>query len=595
MILFSQASGEARVALARIRAALIPAALLTLVLSFIPALVVVYVMLEFSVASPGGSIQTAVGLLLVVLLALGFSGVLLDLRSRVLMQIGSIAVACLGPRLHHATGVLAETSKTGTQEAGQVTADLDAIMQFSRSGALGNWLDLGGVPVLLLLMVVLHVWFAVALLAIVCGFALLLGLTLVALSRPRRLALRAAARRRAFFEENRTRQDTLRALGTITQVEHAWHALNIQVLNLDSAWRSLHLRNVAVARHLHLAALCAMIALGIWLEIEGLAVYSVVIAAGLTTVLALRPLVAAIETAPMLVDARQGWARIDGILQAVQPESIPLPLPAPVHSLTGEQVAIAVPGTRRVLLHNVNFRLEAGHVLAVLGSTGSGKTTLLRALAGAWPVLAGKIRIDGAAFDQWSNEQVGRHIGFLPQSVELFGGTVAENIARFRSDATSEMVVAAAQKALVHDMILGLPEGYKTQVGDNGRNLSGAQAQAIGLARAMLGDPFLLVLDEPTAHCDRNGIVNFRKVVENARDDGKIVVMGGGASLLVELATHVLMVDQGTATYFGETEAVRRAIMQRKSRRPDQSESIAGQREAETVDCGDEGEAESVQ
>jgi len=296
-----------------------------------------------------------------------------------------------------------------------------------------------------------------------------------------------------------------------------------------------------------------------------------------------------------LVDVRQGWARIDGILQVVPAETIPLPLPAPVRSISGEQVAIAVPGTRRVLLHNVNFRLDAGNVLAVLGSTGSGKTTLLRALSGAWPALAGKIRIDGAALDQWSNEQVGRHIGFLPQSVELFSGTVAENIARFRSDVTGEMVVAAAQKALVHDMILSLPNGYETPVGDNGRQLSGAQAQAIGLARAMLGDPFLLVLDEPTAQSDRNGIVNFRKVVENVRDEGKIVVMGGGAALLVELATHVLMIDQGTVTYFGETEAVRRAIIQRRARRREQGESLSGKREADSAGLGDEDEAETVQ
>lgn len=580
MILFSHESEEAKMAVARIKRALMPAGVLTFALAFAPILLVLFIMLQFAVASPGRSLPTVVGLLLIVSVVLVVAAALSVLRERVLAQIGAIAISCVSPRLHQATGALVEKAKGGAQQAGQITADLDAILQFTRSGALAGWLDLATVPVLLLFMVLLHGWLALLLIVICVLYGLLLSSTVLAIHRPRRQAQLAVARRRAFLEENRTRQDILRGLGAVAHVEAAWQALNIRVLNFDSAWRTTHSRNVALARHLRLFALCAVIALGTFLQISGLAVPSVVVAAGFVTWLALRPCVAAIETVWLLIDVRQGWARIDGILKAVPIDPVPLPLPAPTDTISGEEVAIAAPGTRRVILHNVNFRLERGNVLAVLGSSGAGKSVLLRAIAGAWPVLGGKIRLDGAALDQWSNEQVGRHIGYLPQSVELFDGTVAENIARFRPDVTGEMVVRAAQRALAHDMILSLPDGYDTLVGANGRLLSGSQAQRIGLARALLGDPFLLVLDEPTAYSDRDGATAFNKVVETARDEGCIVVVGGGAPALAELATHVLMVDRGTGTYFGETEAVRKAVLENKVKRNGQSETLAAKRSA---------------
>lgn len=586
MIVLSQASVEAQHALARIRGALFPVALLTLVLAFVPLAVALYVLLQFGVASPGRSVQTVLGLLLVILVVIGVSAVLSVLRGQVLAQIGTIAVNSLSPRLHQATGSLAEASRTGGQEAGQVTADLDAIMQFTRSGALAGWLDIAGLPILLLVMLALHGWLALALLLIAGAALLVLGSTLVALQRPRRLAQRIVARRRAFMEENRARQDVLRGLGAVSHAERAWHGLNVQVLALDAAWRVIHTRNVAIIRHLQLGGVCLVIALGTWLEIAGKAVPSVIVAAAFVAWLALRPFVTAVESAWLLVDVLEGWARIDRVLQAIPADPTPLPLPSPTRTISGEQVVVAVPGNRRVLLHNINFRLDAGQVLTVLGAAGAGKSVLLRALAGAWPVAGGKIRLDGAALDQWSNDQVGRHIGYLPQSVELFDGTVAENIARFRPDVTGEMVVAAAQKAMAHDMILTLPDGYDTLIGANGRLLSGSQAQTIGLARALLGDPFVLVLDEPTAHGDRNSIINFRKVVENARDEGKIVILGGGASVLVELATHVLMVDHGTAAYFGETEAVRRAIMERKAQRQSMNDRLSTAPESEAPPLG---------
>jgi ABC-type protease/lipase transport system fused ATPase/permease subunit len=205
------------------------------------------------------------------------------------------------------------------------------------------------------------------------------------------------------------------------------------------------------------------------------------------------------------VATRQSWARLKELLQKAPERQITHELPAPTSTLSAEGVSLAPPGANRLTVEGVSFVARSGEAIAVIGPSGSGKSTLVRGLTGVWNPVRGTVRLDGAALDQWDSDALGRHIGYLPQNVELLDGTVAENIGRFDPNATSEAVIAAARLAGVHDMVVRLPDGYETPVGADGSNLSAGQRQRIALARALYNDPFLIVLDEPNSNLDAEG------------------------------------------------------------------------------------------
>jgi len=204
---------------------------------------------------------------------------------------------------------------------------------------------------------------------------------------------------------------------------------------------------------------------------------------------------------------------------------MPMTLPPPRSNLVVENVIGSPPGLQRIVVQDVSFTLKAGQGLGVIGPSASGKSSLARLIVGVWAPMRGKVRLDGAALDQWSAAELGPHIGYLPQDVELFAGTVAQNIARFEPDAPSEAVIAAAQAAGVHDMIVRLPEGYDTQIGESGAVLSAGQRQRIALARALYRDPFLIVLDEPNSNLDSDGDKALTQAIMRSRARGAIVIV----------------------------------------------------------------------
>jgi ABC-type protease/lipase transport system fused ATPase/permease subunit len=215
-------------------------------------------------------------------------------------------------------------------------------------------------------------------------------------------------------------------------------------------------------------------------------------------------------------------------------------------------------------VQGISFHLEAGQVLAIVGPGGVGKSALLRTLTGGWTTPLGQIRLDGATLEQWDAEALGRHIGYLPQNIELLDGTVAENISGFDPDAKPQDIIQAAQDAGIHEMILALPDGYATWVGPEGRRLSASQAQRIAMARALYGRPFLLVLDEPTAHQDTGGERQLAMIVAAARERGAVVVLAGAAGILVGISTHVLVLQNGKVLDYGTRDAVRERAQARR-------------------------------
>ena len=212
-------------------------------------------------------------------------------------------------------------------------------------------------------------------------------------------------------------------------------------------------------------------------------------------------------------------------------------------------------------MHDVGFGLEAGQGVGIIGPSASGKSSLVRAIVGVWPAVRGEVRLDGARLDQWTGESLGRHIGYLPQDMELFAGTVAQNIARLDPDPPADKVLAAARAAGVHEMILALPNGYETEIGEGGTLLSGGQRQRIGLARALYGDPFLVVLDEPNASLDMQGDEALTRAIQGVRARGGIVLVVAHRPSALAGVDQVLVMEGGRAKAFGPKEKVFREAL----------------------------------
>jgi ABC-type protease/lipase transport system fused ATPase/permease subunit len=263
-----------------------------------------------------------------------------------------------------------------------------------------------------------------------------------------------------------------------------------------------------------------------------------------------------------VVAARQSYERLGRCLEGLPRDEEPLALPRPIESLAVEGLCVAAPSQPRPILLNLNFTLQAGDGLGVIGPSASGKSTLARALVGAWQAQRGTIRLDGAALDQWDSEALGRDIGYLPQDIELFDGTVAENIARFDPAVTAEAVISAARAAGVHGMILGLPDGYGTKLGEGGANLSGGQRQRIALARALYGDPFLVVLDEPNSNLDSEGDAALTGAIASVRQRGGSVIVIAHRPAALSAVDKLAMLVNGQIHTMGAKQEVLAKVIQ---------------------------------
>jgi len=261
------------------------------------------------------------------------------------------------------------------------------------------------------------------------------------------------------------------------------------------------------------------------------------------------------------ISARQGWRRLTNLLAMLPVEEVPLELPAPNGALVVEGIAAVPPSERRVVLNDISFDLKAGAGLGIIGPSASGKSSLARVLVGVWPPARGKVRLDGAALEQWSPELLGKHIGYLPQDVELFDGTVAENIGRFDYQPDAEKVISAAKAAGAHDLILSLPNGYDTPIGEGGTSLSAGQRQRVALARAMYGDPFLVVLDEPNSNLDDEGDRALTGAIANVRRRGGIVIVIAHRPSALAAVDQVLVLANGQKVKMGPKEEVLRAVL----------------------------------
>jgi ATP-binding cassette subfamily C protein len=312
----------------------------------------------------------------------------------------------------------------------------------------------------------------------------------------------------------------------------------------------------SISKVLRMMLQSAILAVGAWLVINQQSTAGIIIAGSILGGRALAPVDLAIANWRGFVAARQSWGRLSRLLAHLPAQAELMPLQPPQRTLVVQGGAVTAPGTQKIICQDINFTLAAGKALGVIGPTASGKSSLARMLVGIWTPVRGSVRLDGASIEQWSPEALGRHIGYLPQDVELFPGNVAQNIARFEDPPNPEGVLAAAQAAGVHDLIVNLPEGYETSVGDHGNALSAGQAQRIGLARALYRDPFLVVLDEPNSNLDAEGDEALTQAILGVRARGGIVIVVAHRPSAIAGVDYILVMAKGRQQQFGPKEEV---------------------------------------
>jgi ATP-binding cassette subfamily C protein len=444
--------------------------------------------------------------------------------------------------------------------------DLEAIRTFLASPVLMALIDMPWTPVFLAAIFVFHPmlgWLSVA------GGAVLIATALLnqTLSR-RRQAEATLASLQADRQADRLRAEAevIQALGMTGTGIDRWQTARREALRSGIGLAALSGGFSTLTRTFRLFLQSAMLGLGAWLALRGEISAGAMIASSILMGRALAPIDSAVGQWALLQRAQTAWARLAELLAADRPVPHRTALPRPQACLEVEGLAVIPPGGRTAGLRSLSFRVEAGQALGVIGPSGAGKSTLARALTGVWPAAAGRIRLGGAPLDQYDPAVRAGLIGYLPQRVTLFDGTVAENIARFDPTPESAGIVAAAQKADAHDLILGLENGYDTPLAATGCRLSGGQMQRIGLARALYGDPVIVILDEPNASLDASGSQALNAAVRALKAEGKAVIVMAHRPSAIEECDLVLLLENGHVRSFGKRDEVLRAEVRNHSR-----------------------------
>jgi ATP-binding cassette subfamily C protein len=498
---------------------------------------------------PSKSLPTLIGLGIIAAVLYMGQAVLDLIRSRICNRLGDSLDAKLSKRVYDAI-IRLPLKMRGSGDSQQSVRDLDQVRSFLSGGGPLAFLDLPFMPLYLAICFLFHLWIGVACLF---GMAVLIALAYLAeikTKAPAKTAFALATPRNALVESGHQNAEVLQAMGMARGATDRWAIANQTYLLANRQANDAAKGIGAIGKAIRAAIQSAMLAVGAYLVIQGEATGGVIIASSILTARALAPVELSIASWKGLTQARQSWDRLGRLLAFTPPEPAAMALPAPTRRITVEAASVAAPGGDTLIVADVSFCLEAGQGLCIIGPSASGKSSLARMLVGVWRSARGKIRLDGAALDQWPAADLGKHIGYLPQDVQLLAGSVAENIGRFEVDRRSEAIIKAAQAAGVHEMILRLPNGYETQIGWGGQALSAGQRQRIGLARALYGEPFLVVLDEPDAHLDSAGDEALVKALLSVRSRGGIAVVVAHRPNALGTASHVLVMQNGRVTNF---------------------------------------------
>ncbi|MEM7776288.1 MAG: type I secretion system permease/ATPase [Pseudomonadota bacterium] len=566
----SDQSGELLAALKEGRGPLIGVALFSCVINLLMLAGPLFMLQVYDRVMTSGSLPTLIALLALTLSLYVIIGLLEMIRARVVVRMGLEFDQRVADRIFRAA---MRRSAVGRATSVPALRELDSVRQFMSGPGPLSLLDAPWTPIYLCVVFALH-WVlgvvATAGAVILIAFA---WLSERASRKPLIDAGRQAAGAIELAEIGQRNAEAITAMGMTDAVRSRWEAINRSALDLQTLAADRLGALTATTKTLRLALQSIMLAIGAALALDGAITAGTIVAATIIFGRALAPVELALSQWRTVVKVIESFGKLDELLR-LQPEATQkTQLPAPAGHLKVTDLKIAAPDSRNLLLANVSFALEPGQMVAIVGPSASGKSTLARALVGVWPPAGGRIRLDGAALDQWHPDELGKYVGYLPQEIELFSGSVRDNIARFQANARDTDIVDAAKQAYAHDLILSLPQGYETDIGTCGAHLSAGQRQRIALARALFTNPVLVVLDEPNANLDRAGDQALSAAIDGMRKRGQAIVLVSHRMQAIAKADLLLVIEKGLQRDFGRRDEVLRRL---------QAASMAGETDPAT-------------
>ncbi|SAD76030.1 Lipase secretion B [Enterobacter cloacae] len=528
----------------------------------------IYMLQVYDRALSSGNTTTLFMLTLLVLFMFTIMALMDYARGIIIIRLGNQFDNALSPVLY--TAACESNLIKRSPNAGQAISDLAVIRQFVTGPALFAVFDSIWFPVYIGVIFLFNTWLGLFSLS---GAFVLLALAFINEKITRQLLNEAGGYALVSnHQANSTLQcaETLQALGMTENVKARWWRAHRQFLYCQSAASERAVFMSAITKTVRMALQSLMLGLGCWLAILGDISPGMMIAGSILLGRALAPVEQLISVAKGYRSARQAWGRMVHLTSEFPPALESIRLPEAQGLLTVENVTVFPPGnSRQPILHNINLRVEPGEVLGIVGASASGKSCLAKVLCGVWPAGEGDVRLDGADIYQWQKQKPGPGIGYLPQDVALFTGTIAENIAHF-GEIDSTQLIATAKMAGIHEMILRMPEGYNTLTGEQGTALSGGQKQRIGLARALYGNPALVILDEPNANLDESGEKALQQVIRQLKQQKKSVVIISHRPGILPLTSHLLVLEGGKSKLYGPTEQ----LLQQSTRPVNQTKSV---------------------
>nr|WP_315214013.1 type I secretion system permease/ATPase [uncultured Duganella sp.] len=490
-------------------------------------------------------------------------GALELMRSFVLVRVGAKFDMMLNKRVYSAA--FEQNLKRSGGNAGQSLQDLTNIRQFLTGNALFAFFDAPWFPVYLAVIFAFDMYLGLFALGGTILLVILAYVNEAVSKKPLAEASGMAIMATNLATNNLRNAEVIESMGMLPNLMARWFKLHTRFLTLQAEASEKAGTVSAVTKFVQVSMQSLVLGLGALMVLENRISPGMMIAASILLGRALAPVQQVIGVWKSWSGARSAYERLVTLLEENPKREAGMELPRPLGQISVEGVSAAAPGSKTPVLKAVSFVVAPGDVVGVIGPSGSGKSTLARLLVGVWPATVGKVRLDGADIYQWNKAELGPHIGYLPQDIELFGGTVSDNIARF-GDVDPEQVVQAAQRAGVHEMILRLPQGYDTALGDGGAGLSGGQRQRLGLARAMYGDPALLVLDEPNSNLDDIGEQALLAAINDLRRRGKTIILITHRTSVIGATSKLLLLRDGMAETYGPTNQVLAALQEAAQR-----------------------------
>lgn len=506
---------------------------------------------------------TLLMLSLLVVAIYGLQSLLRYMRSSVLVRIGNRFDMTLNKRVF--TAAFERKLHNHDGDPSQAIQDMGKIRTFLSGNALGALFDVPWTPIYIAVAYIIHPMLGSIMVFGAVVLFLLAWLTNAATAKPLEESSQAGNSASNFANSHLHNAEAIEAMGMLSGMRERWFTQHKNMLGQQALASDRSERINGVSRFIRTSLQSLILGAGALLVLDNQITPGMMIMCSILLGQALRPVEQVIGSWQQAVACRGAYSRLNRLLESAPPRQTSLSLPAPQGRLVLENVFAAPPGRSEVVISSVSFTVEAGDTVGLIGPTGAGKSTLARLLVGVWGARIGTVRLDGADIYRWNKDELGPYVGYLPQDIELFDGTVAENIARF-TEPDSDKVIKAAQQAGVHDMILHLPKGYETRLGNDGSALSGGQRQRVALARALYGDPTLIVLDEPNSNLDDAGEAALVETIKALRERGATVVIASHRANVLNAVNKLLVMRNGGLALYGDQGEVVEKLQQQKAK-----------------------------